>query len=258
VVHPSAGHDRGTLVNALIHHCGASLSGIGGVRRPGIVHRLDKDTTGLLVVAKTDVAHAGLSEQFAAHGADGRMHRIYQALVWGEPLRPKGHVDAALGRHPTHRTRMAVVSQNKGRHAVTHYECTETLAFGSAQKEASGRAARPLPHGGQAAVLDQGPRLAMMRLELETGRTHQIRVHMAHIGHPVVGDPVYGAGFRSRSRIFPEPVRQLLDRVRRQMLHAGELGFEHPVTGEALEFSSPLPDDFSLLVKALREEVPER
>ncbi|HWV81476.1 MAG TPA: RluA family pseudouridine synthase, partial [Hyphomicrobiaceae bacterium] len=174
VVHPAPGHASGTLVNALIAHCGESLSGIGGVRRPGIVHRLDKDTSGLLVVAKSDAAHRGLSEQFAAHGSDGRLSRRYVALVWGAPDRPRGAIDASIARSRHNRTRMAVSQGPTSRHAVTHYAVLEIF------RDDSGV-----------------PLASLLELELETGRTHQIRLHLAHEGHPVMGDPVYGSGFKS-------------------------------------------------------------
>ena len=175
--HPGAGHASGTLVNALLAHCGDSLSGIGGVKRPGIVHRLDKDTTGLLVVAKTDAAHQALAEQFASHGADGRLERGYRALVWGAPERPRGAVDARLGRSNANRTKMAVVPGEHGRHAVTHYAVLETFPKGATK-----------------------PLASLLRLTLETGRTHQVRVHMAHIGHPLLGDMTYGAGHKASAR----------------------------------------------------------
>lgn len=228
VVHPAPGHGSGTLVNALIAHCGDSLSGIGGVKRPGIVHRLDKDTSGLLVVAKTDAAHAGLSEQFAEHGRDGRLHRAYQALVWGAPERPSGIVDAALGRSQQNRKKMAVVSEAAGRHARTRYWREQVFPDSEGQDAVS-----------------------LLRLELETGRTHQIRVHLAHIRHPVLGDPVYGTGFKASARRLGAEARRALQSLKRQALHAAELGFEHPVTGEALEFESPLPEDIERLLKAL-------
>src|SRR5215475_9025363 len=171
VVHPAAGNDSGTLVNALIAHCGDSLSGIGGVKRPGIVHRLDKDTTGLMVVAKNDAAHASLSEQFADHGRTGEMRRGYLAFVWGVPNRQRGTIDAPIDRHPYAREKMAV--REGGREAVTHYEVRETYA---------GR--------------DETPAVSLMACRLETGRTHQIRVHLAHIGHPLLGDSVYGPHFK--------------------------------------------------------------
>jgi 23S rRNA pseudouridine1911/1915/1917 synthase len=227
VVHPAAGHSSGTLVNALIHHCGDSLSGIGGVKRPGIVHRLDKDTSGLLVVAKSDAAHKGLSEQFAAHGADGRLERAYLALVWGKPPRPRGKIEARLSRSPANRTKIAVARGEGGRHAVTHYEVVKTFRAGGADV------------------------VSLVRLRLETGRTHQIRVHLAHLGHPVLGDPVYGSGFKAKAQTLPEPARALLLKLGRQALHAAELGFEHPVTGRKLRFTSPLPDDIDALVDAI-------
>jgi len=227
VVHPAAGHASGTLVNALIAHCGDSLSGIGGVKRPGIVHRLDKGTSGLLVVAKTDAAHAGLSAQFAAHGADGRLTRTYLALVWGKPLRPRGVIEARLARSRTNRTRIAVVKGTAGRHAVTHYEVLKTYA----------------PRGAAA--------VSLLRLRLETGRTHQIRVHLAHIGHPVVGDPVYASGFKAKADTLPEPAQAAVRALERQALHAAELGFEHPRSGKMLRFESPLPADMAAVLTAL-------
>lgn len=229
VVHPAAGHAQGTLVNALIAHCGEELSGIGGVRRPGIVHRLDKDTSGLLVVAKSDIAHQGLSEQFASHGEDGRLVRTYEAFVWGVPERQTGTVDANLGRSTINRTRMAVVRGEHGRRAVTHFEVAE--AFTGA---------------------DGKPLAARLKVALETGRTHQIRVHLAHIGHPVIGDPVYGAGFKSSARRLPENAAKALENLGRQALHAEELGFQHPVTRKALHFTSSRPADMEALYEALR------
>ncbi|MEQ1616673.1 MAG: RluA family pseudouridine synthase [Hyphomicrobiaceae bacterium] len=224
VVHPGSGNPTGTLVNALIAHCGDSLSGIGGVKRPGIVHRLDKDTSGLLVVAKTDAAHAGLSQQFAAHGLDGRLQREYIALVWGAFDQPKGSIDAPVGRSATHRTRMAVVKPAFGRHAVTHYLVEQEF-------------------GGLA---------SLMRLQLETGRTHQIRVHMAHAGHPLLGDLVYGAGFVTRRVKLAAVAATALDDLGRQALHAATLGFEHPVTGKKLHFASEPSADLARLIDALR------
>ena len=202
VVHPAAGNEQGTLVNALLAHCGSSLSGINGVLRPGIVHRIDKDTSGLLVVAKTDAAHLGLSAQLEAHS----MEREYRAVVHGRLRESEGVIDAPLARHPVHRKKMAVVPG--GRRAVTHYR-----------------------------VLEQFPRFCYLSCRLETGRTHQIRVHMASIGHPLAGDPLYG------------PARGLS--IGGQCLHAAVLGFTHPVTGEFLRFVSPLPDYFEALLKKL-------
>ena len=224
VVHPAPGHASGTLVNALIAHCGESLSGIGGVRRPGIVHRIDKDTSGLLVVAKTDAAHRGLSALFADHGRTLPLVRTYVALVWGELPRPAGTVEAIVGRHPTDRLRMAVVPERHGRTAITHWRVQEIF-------------------GGEA---------SLVTCNLETGRTHQIRVHMAHIGHPVMGDAVYGRGFRTKAVKLPPEARGYLDGLGRQALHAAVLGFEHPVTGEVMEFESPLPSDLARLVDALK------
>ena len=229
VVHPAPGHASGTLVNALIAHCGESLSGIGGVRRPGIVHRLDKDTSGLLVVAKSDAAHRGLSEQFAAHGSDGRLSRRYVALVWGAPDRPRGAIDASIARSRHNRTRMAVSQGPTSRHAVTHYAVLEIF------RDDSGV-----------------PLASLLELELETGRTHQIRLHLAHEGHPVMGDPVYGSGFKSSARRLNEKAQAALTKLDRQALHAAGLGFEHPVKGKRLSFESPLPEDFSALLEALR------
>jgi len=229
VVHPAPGHAGGTLVNALIAHCGDSLSGIGGVRRPGIVHRLDKDTSGLLVVAKSDAAHRGLSEQFASHGSDGRLSRRYVALVWGAPDRPRGVIDAPIARSRHNRTRMSVSRAGDARHAVTHYAVREIF------RDESGV-----------------PIASFIELELETGRTHQIRVHLAHAGHPVLGDPVYGSGFKSSAKRLNEKAQAALAKLDRQALHAAGLGFEHPVTGKRLSFESPLPADFSAVLEALR------
>ena len=228
VVHPAAGHRSGTLVNALIAHCGTSLSGIGGVKRPGIVHRLDKDTSGLLVVAKSDAAHRGLAEQFAAHGADARLERAYAALCWGVPERRRGSIEARVARSETNRTRMAVARGERGRRAVTRYEVLETFAGPSGKPIAS-----------------------LLELRLETGRTHQIRVHLAHVGHPVMGDPIYGAGYKASAGKLDAKARTALDELGRQALHAAELAFEHPITGLRLRFTSPLPAAIARLRQAL-------
>ncbi|MFG1359904.1 RluA family pseudouridine synthase [Xanthobacter pseudotagetidis] len=225
VVHPAPGHAGGTLVNALLHHCGDSLSGIGGVKRPGIVHRIDKDTSGLLVVAKSDAAHKGLAAQFADHGRTGPLERAYLAFVWGVP-ETRGAVDAPIDRHPAHRQKMAV--RQSGRHAVTHWELVETYPG-----------------------TDGAPVASLVRCRLETGRTHQIRVHMAHIGHPLLGDEVYGQGFRTKAARLPEAARERLARLGRQALHAERLGFAHPVTGATLVFDSTLPPDLEALRDAL-------
>jgi 23S rRNA pseudouridine1911/1915/1917 synthase len=224
VVHPGAGHPTGTLVNALIAHCGASLSGIGGTRRPGIVHRLDKETSGLVVAAKNDISHRGLSALFSDHGRTGSLVREYLALVWGVPNRPTGTIITQIGRHPHHRVKMAVVAS--GRQAITHWRCLETY---------SGNA-------------------SLIGCRLETGRTHQIRVHLAHIGQPLLGDALYGGGFKTKSALLNESARQQLIGLNRQALHATLLGFRHPATGEILRFESPLPVDLQQLTRALREE----
>ncbi len=226
VVHPGAGNPQGTLVNALIAHCGESLSGIGGVARPGIVHRLDKDTSGLMVVAKTDQAHRALAGQFADHGRTGALERGYLALVWGAPSRPQGIIDAPIGRHPTSRTKMAVLP-GKGREAATHWRVVETFGRGEGR---------------------EGPIASLIECTLETGRTHQVRVHLAHIGHPLIGDPLYGQGFKSKLRKLPEPLRDKLATLDRQALHAAHLAFVHPVTGTLLEFNSALPPDLAEIV----------
>ncbi|MDP4021880.1 RluA family pseudouridine synthase [Methylobacterium sp. NEAU 140] len=227
VVHPAPGHEGGTLVNALIAHCGASLSGVGGVRRPGIVHRLDKDTSGLIVVAKNDAAHRGLSAQFADHGRTGPLVRAYSALVWGLPQPRAGTIRASLARARHNREKIAVVSDEAGRHAVTHYAVAEAFP-------------------------ETAPEASLVRCRLETGRTHQIRVHLAHRGHPLLGDAVYGAAFRTKAARLPEPARAALAALGRQALHAELLGFSHPRTGETLRFESPLPPEMANLLAALR------
>jgi 23S rRNA pseudouridine1911/1915/1917 synthase len=211
VVHPAAGNPDGTLVNALLHHCAGNLSGIGGVARPGIVHRIDKDTSGLLVAAKTDRAHEGLAKQFAAHSIDRR----YKAIVAGLP-KGSGTIEANLARSDANRKKVAIVSENRGKRAVTHWRLERALRDS-----------------------------ALVECRLETGRTHQVRVHMASIGHPLLGDPVYG---RSRPA-----TRELLKRLRfeRQALHAARLGFVHPITSQALAFDSAMPDDMQELLSAL-------
>jgi 23S rRNA pseudouridine1911/1915/1917 synthase len=223
VVHPAAGHDTGTLVNALIAHCGDSLSGIGGVRRPGIVHRLDKDTSGLLVVAKTDAAHQGLARLFADHGKTLALEREYLAFCWNVPDRMSGTIEASLGRHARDREKVAVVAGSRGRHAATHWRL----------------------------VAAYGTEASLVACRLETGRTHQIRVHMAHIGHALLGDPVYGRSFKSKAARLSAPARAALAALSRQALHAAVLGFAHPVTGASLRFESALPPDLQMLREAL-------
>jgi len=227
VVHPAAGHETGTLVNALIAHCGASLSGIGGVRRPGIVHRLDKDTTGLLVAAKNDSAHQSLSAQFADHGRTGEMKRGYLAFVWGVPNRQRGTVDAPIDRHPHAREKMAV--REGGREAITHWELLESF---------NGRDGKPVA--------------SLLACQLETGRTHQIRVHLAHIGHPLMGDAVYGPHFKTKASHLGPRSQQALAALDRQALHAYLLALEHPKTGAILEWTSDLPEDLAHLRNCLR------
>jgi 23S rRNA pseudouridine1911/1915/1917 synthase len=212
VVHPAAGNFDGTLVNALLHHCAGKLSGIGGVARPGIVHRIDKDTSGLLVVAKTDVAHEGLAKQFAAHSIDRR----YLAVVNGVPKAAAGKVDAPLARSATNRKKIAIVEGSRGKRAVTHWKRLEVL------RDA-----------------------ALVECRLETGRTHQVRVHMASIGHPLVGDPVYSRSRKTHGKLLKELG------FLRQALHAAELGFTHPVTKHKLSFSSPIPPDMQELKRGL-------
>ena len=212
VVHPAAGNRDGTLVNALLHHCGGSLSGIGGVARPGIVHRIDKDTSGLLVIAKHDKAHEGLAKQFANHSIDRR----YLAIVSGIPRQAEGTVDAPLARSPQNRKKIAIVKEGRGKRAVTHWKRLELLNDA-----------------------------ALVECRLETGRTHQVRVHMASIGHPLVGDPVYGRGKSGHRKLLNQ-----LD-FKRQALHAAHLGFIHPVTKGRLSFDSALPSDMQELFTAL-------
>ncbi len=226
VVHPAAGNHDNTLVNALLAHCGESLSGIGGEKRPGIVHRLDKDTSGLMVVAKNDRAHRHLSEQFAAHGRDGRLTRAYTAIVWGAPLPHVGTINANLARSSHNRTKMAV-SKTQGRTAITHYKVRENYGKPA---EAS-----------------------RVECELETGRTHQIRVHMTAIGHPLLGDQTYGTGQQTRRVKISEAAQAALTRLNRQALHAHHLGFEHPVTGEIMTFDADIPADMQELIDALKK-----
>jgi 23S rRNA pseudouridine1911/1915/1917 synthase len=213
VVHPAPGNRDRTLVNALLAHCGKSLSGIGGVARPGIVHRLDKDTSGLMVVAKNDKAHQQLTKQFA----DRSLSRTYQALVWGEPVPLVGHIEAPIGRHPRDRVKMAVVG--KGKPALTYYKVIESF----------------------------GDLASLVECKLATGRTHQIRVHLAYIKHPVIGDAVYGGG---RNRVGD--AAKLLEKFPRQALHATQLQFFHPRTEKLMSFKAPLPKDMAELIKKLR------
>lgn len=241
VVHPAPGSETGTLVNALLHHCGDTLSGIGGAKRPGIVHRIDKDTSGLLVVAKTDAAHQGLAEMFAAHD----MERHYLALVWSAPsaadprlagvkgvgFEPGGviRISGNIARHKTDRKRMAVVV-DAGRHAITRTRVIES--FGPSER----------------------PVAALTDCWLETGRTHQIRVHMTYAGHALVGDPVYGSRRAIPKRVLSEQSATALRSFSRQALHAATLGFVHPITGEMMEFKAELPDDIMAVLDTLRRD----
>ncbi|MBX6320225.1 MAG: RluA family pseudouridine synthase [Rhodospirillaceae bacterium] len=220
VVHPAPGNEEATLVNALIAHCGSSLSGIGGVQRPGIVHRLDKDTSGLMVAAKTDAAHRALSAAFARR----EVERAYQAVVWGVPARPEGRIEGAIGRHPVDRKRMALVRRG-GKPALTTYKVLKSLNSVA----------------------------TLVECRLATGRTHQIRVHMAAIGHPVVGDPVYGRATAARLKALGAAARGAVEGLKRQALHATVLGFRHPATGERLRWQVGLPSDIENLIAALRE-----
>jgi 23S rRNA pseudouridine1911/1915/1917 synthase len=240
VVHPAAGNWTGTLVNALIAHCGESLSGIGGERRPGIVHRLDKDTTGLMVVAKNDAAHRALAAQFADHGKSGEpFERSYLALVWGAPERPHGVIDKPIDRDPRARDRMAV--RQGGREAVTHWQVLER--YGGSASKAAGKSAK--------AAKSDAPVASLLLCRLETGRTHQIRVHLASIGHPLLGDQVYGAGFRTKSALLPPKAQAALADLGRQALHAHILVVKHPLKGEIMRFRSELPRDLARLRSAL-------
>ena len=218
LVHPANGVNVGTLVNALLAHCRGDLSGIGGVERPGIVHRLDKNTSGILVVAKTDVVHRGLSVQFERHS----ITRQYVAVVCSTPTKTSGTIDAQIARSRRDRRRMTTV-ETGGRHAVTHYEVLETY-----------------------------PKFALVQLMLETGRLHQIRVHLQHIGHPVAGDAIYGGEQRALNDADTTQLKQALAQLKRQALHARLLGFVHPATGKNLTFSAPMPKDMQQVVDALQ------
>ena len=232
VVHPAAGHAKGTLVNALIAHCGDSLSGIGGVKRPGIVHRLDKDTSGLMVVAKTDKAHRALSKQFADK-TESELERGYLAFVWGVLDKPRGTIDAPLDRHPHARDKRAV--REGGREAVTHWQVLERFTGA-----------------------DGKPVASLLACTLETGRTHQIRVHLAHIGHPILGDETYGAGFKTKASLLGPQARAALEALGRQALHAYLLTIKHPETAENLAFRSELPGDLRRLHDAFVADGRER
>ena len=231
VVHPGAGNATGTLVNALLFHCGDTLSGIGGVKRPGIVHRLDKNTSGVMIIAKNDLAHRHLAEQFADHGRTGPLERAYLALVWGEPAPATGTINAPLGRANADRTKRAVKSLDASdtREAITHYRVRDRF-----------------DQAGESIA-------SLIECRLETGRTHQIRVHLSHIGHPLIGDREYGAGFRTKANRLPDTIGAMVNQFPRQALHAYLLQFEHPKTRETMRFEAPLPDDMSTLVSAMNQ-----
>lgn len=218
VMHPGAGNETGTLVQGLLAHCGANLSGIGGVRRPGIVHRIDKDTSGLVVVAKNDATHESLSRQFADHSIE----RVYKAIAFGKTP-ANGTIDANVGRDPKDRKKMSIRPANQGKIAVTHF--VRQALFGNAA--------------------------CLVECRLETGRTHQIRVHMAHLGYPLIGDPVYSRMTAARGRLFPADIKQVVDGFSRQALHAAVLGFVHPISKANLRFTSDMPKDMSELIGAL-------
>ncbi len=224
VVHPARGNEAGTLVNALIHHCGESLQGIGGERRPGIVHRLDKDTSGVMVAAKTERALNRLAAQFADHGRTGPLQRAYTAFAWGRIETLGGMVDAPLGRDANNRLKQAV--RQDGRHAITRYQV-------------------------EARYREENWDITRLDCRLETGRTHQIRVHMAHIGHPLVGDTLYASGYATKINRLPEPVADAVRALGRQALHARLLGFAHPETGEEMLFEADLPPDLAELENRL-------
>ena len=219
VVHPAPGNPDNTLVNALIAHCGDSLSGIGGVKRPGIVHRIDKDTSGLLIAAKNDAAHHALSEAFAAHD----ITRAYKCAVWGLPSPKAGIITTLVGRHPVHRQRMAVVAR-LGKEAVTHYRVEQVFGLGA----------------------------SLVECRLETGRTHQIRVHMTHIGHPLIGDQTYGRATIARRAQLSDTAREAAKTFPRQALHAALLGVTHPRTGAYMEWEAEIPVDFTALLDHLK------
>ncbi len=221
VVHPAPGNYDNTLVNGLMYHCGDSLSGIGGVKRPGIVHRIDKDTSGLIVVAKSDTAHSGLSELFQKHDIE----RLYQAIIWGRPNPFDGSIEGNIGRHPVQRKKMTVVGMDSGKHAITHYKIIKSLSMAA----------------------------SLIECRLETGRTHQIRVHMTSMGHPLIGDQTYGNPTKNRLANLSKETQLFTRNFPRQALHAKSLGFTHPVSGEKLHFEAKIPDDMQGLINILHQ-----
>ncbi|MBL0848903.1 MAG: RluA family pseudouridine synthase [Candidatus Liberibacter ctenarytainae] len=229
VVHPAPGHWTGTLVNALLHHCRDNLSGINGVKRPGIVHRLDKDTTGVMVVAKNDIAHQQLAKQFADHGINLGLKRFYYALIWGIPSPDSGIINAPLGRCTSNRLRQSIkrIGDKKANRAVTHYQTIEKYNQNS------------------------NCAISLMRCRLETGRTHQIRVHMSYKGHPLIGDPLYGKGFKTKENIIHLAAKNAISSLGRQALHAYSLSFNHPRHNQEMCFEAPLPEDMINIITIL-------
>lgn len=228
VVHPGAGNSTGTLVNAILHHCGSSLSGIGGQKRPGIVHRLDKNTSGLMIVAKNDLAHNNLSKQFMDHGKNGDLERIYDALVWGIPKMSSGKIETKITRNDRDKTKMMVAKNTKnGKLAITTYRVVEKV----------------YNHKNE-------PLISQIRCKLYTGRTHQIRVHLEYIGHPVICDQKYGKGYNTKLMLLSSEYREQL-KIDRHALHSSKLSFRHPISQELMKFESRLPDELNLLKNVL-------
>ncbi|ACT57083.1 RluA family pseudouridine synthase [Candidatus Liberibacter asiaticus] len=232
VVHPAPGNWTGTLVNALLYHCHNNLSSINGVKRPGIVHRLDKDTTGVMVVAKNDLAHQKLSEQFVDHGKSTRLKRAYYAMVWGIPLPDSGIINAPLGRCKSNRLRRAVkgIDDKTADSAITHYQTIEIYNKNS------------------------NFAVSLLKCHLETGRTHQIRVHMAHKGNPLIGDPLYGKGFKTKANIVNNNAKSAILSLARQALHAHSLSFSHPRNNQDMDFQVPIPEDMLTVIRKLNEK----
>ncbi|MBY7648920.1 MAG: RNA pseudouridine synthase [Candidatus Liberibacter europaeus] len=229
VVHPAPGNWTGTLVNALLHHCKDNLSGINGTKRPGIVHRLDKDTTGIIIVAKNDISHQKLSEQFADHGLHMGLKRLYYAIVWGTPFPMSGTINIPLGRCKYNRLRRAIkrVDDKTADRAVTHYQIIKTYNR------------------------DSNYAISLLKCRLETGRTHQIRVHMAHKGHPLIGDPIYGTGFKTKEKLVNSVAKSAINSLARQALHAYYISFSHPQNNKRMSFEAAIPEDMLSIIKAL-------
>ncbi len=230
VVHPGAGNKTGTLVNAILHHCGDSLSGIGGHIRPGIVHRLDKNTSGLMIIAKNDLAHNNLSQQFIDHGRSGDLERIYDALVWGVPKMSAAKIETQITRNDRDKTKMMVTKSKKnGKLAITTYKVIEKVYNNK-----------------------NDPLISQIRCKLYTGRTHQIRVHLEHIGHPIICDQKYGKGYNTKLNLLSNDCRRQL-KIDRHALHSSKLSFRHPISDELMKFESELPDDLNILKNVLSE-----